>query len=274
MSSMTAAPLEFTILGCGSSGGVPRADGAWGACDPADVRNHRTRCSMLVRRRSAEGPEQETTVVVDTSPDFRIQTASAGVRRIDGALYTHDHADQVHGIDDLRAFAIRHRRRLACYMDHATHTTLMRRFGYIFRGEGDYPAICDALPIPDHGLPWMVNGPSGEIPVVTFDQDHGGVRSVGYRFGPVAYSSDVVGLSPAAFAALEGVKVWIVDALRYLPHPTHAHLDLALEWIAKVKPERAILTNMHIDLDFETLRRELPDGVEPAFDGLRFEIDG
>ena len=268
------APLEFTILGCGSSGGVPRADGAWGACDPNDARNRRSRCSLLVRRRSPEGPVLETTVVVDTAPDFRVQTADAGVRRIDAVLYTHDHADQMHGIDDLRAFAIRMRKRLACYMDEATHHTVMRRFGYIFHGEAGYPAICEDHAIPDHGAPWAISGPSGDIPVVTFDQDHGGPRSVGYRFGPVAYSSDVVDLPEAAFEALAGVKVWIVDALRYAPHPTHAHVERALEWIARVRPERAILTNMHIDLDFETLRRELPDGVEPAFDGMRFEIAG
>lgn len=264
--------LEFTILGCGSSGGVPRADGAWGACDPNDARNRRSRCSLLVRRKSDQGPQHETTVIVDTSPDFRMQSADAGVARIDAVLFTHDHADQTHGIDDVRAFAMRQRRRLACYMDEATHHTMMRRFGYIFRGEGAYPAICDDHAIPGHGEAWRIDGPSGAIPVVTFDQDHGGPRSVGYRFGPVAYSSDVVGLSDEAFEALVGVKVWIVDALRYAPHPTHAHLDLALEWIARVRPERAILTNMHIDLDFETLRREAPQGVEPAFDGLRFEI--
>lgn len=266
--------LEFTVLGCGSSGGVPRADGAWGACDPADPRNRRSRCSFLVRRRSPEGPELETTVVVDTSPDFRLQTADAGVKRVDAVLYTHDHADQVHGIDDLRAFAIRQRRRIPCHMDEATHHTMIRRFGYIFHGQGGYPAICEDVALPAYGTDWSVDGPSGAIPVATFDQDHGGVRSVGYRFGPVAYSSDVVGLDEAAFAALEGVEVWVLDALRYAPHPTHAHVELALEWIARVRPRRAILTNMHIDLDFETLRRELPDGVEPAFDGLRFEAEG
>jgi phosphoribosyl 1,2-cyclic phosphate phosphodiesterase len=155
-------------------------------------------------------------------------------------------------------------------MDAATDATMMRRFGYIVEGEGGYPAICDRAAIPAHGMAWAVDGPSGPIPVTTFDQDHGGVRSVGYRFGGVAYSSDVVGLDEAAFEALFGLDVWIVDALRRRPHPTHAHLDLALEWIARVKPKRAILTNMHIDLDFEQLRAELPTGVEPAYDGLTF----
>jgi phosphoribosyl 1,2-cyclic phosphate phosphodiesterase len=268
---MTGA-LEFTILGCGSSAGVPRADGNWGVCDPDEPRNRRSRCSMLVRRRG-EDAEQETTVLVDTSPDLRLQTAGAGVRRLDAVLFTHDHADQVHGIDDIRAFVVRNRRRTPCHMDEATHATLMRRFGYIFRGEAGYPAICTDHLIPTHGVEWAVDGPSGPIPIVTFDQDHGGVRSVGYRFGSVAYSSDVVGLPPGAFDALAGVKVWIVDALRYAPHPTHSHLAQTLEWIARIKPERAILTNMNIDLDFKTLQSEVPDSVEPAYDGMRFEVD-
>lgn len=260
--------LEVTVLGCGSSGGVPRADGNWGACDPADPRNLRTRCSMLVRRR---GAGEETTAVVDTSPDFRLQAANAGVRRLDAILLTHDHADQVHGIDDVRAFFLRQGGRIDCHMDAATEATMMRRFGYIYEGEGGYPAICTPRPIPPHGQRWAVEGPSGPIPVVTFDQDHGGVRSVGYRFGGVAYSSDVVGLDEAAFAALEGLDIWIVDSLRYRPHPTHAHLELALEWIARAKPRLAVLTNMHIDLDYESLSRQLPDGVIAAFDGIRFE---
>jgi len=186
-------------------------------------------------------------------------------------LFTHDHADQVHGIDDIRAFFLNQRARIPAYMDAATEASLMRRFGYIFEGEGGYPAICDRLSLPAHGVAWTIEGPSGPIPVTTFDQDHGGVRSVGYRFGGVAYSSDVVNLDEAAFEALEGVEVWIVDALRWRPHPTHAHVERALEWIAQVGPKRAILTNLHIDLDYEDLARQLPTGVEPAYDGLRLE---
>lgn len=264
--------LEITILGCGSSGGVPRADGAWGACDPADPRNARSRCSLLVRRLGGVDRAEQTTVMVDTSPDFRLQAVAAEVKRMDGVLFTHDHADQSHGIDDLRVFALRARRRVACHMDQTTHDTLMRRFGYIFRGEGAYPPICDDFMIPDHGTDWTIDGPSGAIPIVSFDQDHGGVRSIGYRFGPVAYSADVADLPSDAFEALSGVEVWIVDALRYSPHPTHAHLARTLEWIEMVRPARAILTNMHIDMDFRTLQAELPSGVEPAYDGLRFEI--
>ena len=265
--------LELTILGCGSSGGVPRADGDWGVCDPANPRNFRTRCSLLVRRLGEGLPNsaRQTTVIVDASPELRIQTAKAGVKRLDAVLLTHDHADQVHGLDDVRAFYLRQQARIPCWMDESTDRTMMRRFGYIFEGEGGYPAICDRFVIPPHGTPWQVDGPSGVIPIATFDQDHGGVRSVGYRFGDVAYSSDVVGLDDAAFEALQGLDLWIVDALRRRPHPTHAHLELALAWIERVKPRRAILTNMHIDLDYEQLRAELPPGVEPAYDGMSLQ---
>ena len=267
-----SAVLEFTILGSGSSGGVPRADGAWGVCDPSDPRNRRSRCSLLVRRRSEIEGAPETTVLIDTSPELRLQTAAAGVSRVDAVLYTHDHADQTHGIDDLRAFWIRQRQRTPCYMDAYTKERLLKRFGYVFDGEGPYPPICEAIDLPPFGQPFSVDGPSGPIPVSTFDQDHGGIRSVGYRIGPVAYSSDAVGFPDEAFEALNGLQVWIVDALRLAPHPTHAHVEMALDWIERVRPERAILTNMHMDLDYAALAGQLPAGVEPAYDGLMFQI--
>ena len=264
--------LEITILGSGSSGGVPRADGDWGRCDPVEPKNLRTRCSLLVRRRTDAAEAELTTVLVDTSPDLRLQTAAAGATRMDAALYTHDHADQAHGIDDLRAFAIRMRRRVPCYMDAATAESLARRrFAYIFKGEGGYPAICDLHDLPTHGERWQVDGPSGPVPIQNFEVDHGGMPAVGYRFGDVGYCPDVVRLAPAAMEALGGLEVFIVDALRDTPHPTHAHVELALDWIAELKPRRAILTNLHIDLDYETLKWRLPPGVEPAYDGLRFE---
>jgi phosphoribosyl 1,2-cyclic phosphate phosphodiesterase len=265
--------LEFTILGCGSSGGVPRANGAWGACDPHNPRNRRTRCSMLVRRKGPGGPEAWTTALVDTSPDLVRQTSDAGARRLDAALLTHDHADQSHGIDDIRAFAISQGTQIPVYMDDATTGTMTSRFGYVFRGEGGYPPIADPRLLPAFHAPWTIEGPSGAIPVMTFDQDHGSIRSVGYRFGNVAYSSDVADFPQASYDALRNLDVWIVDALRETPHPTHAHLDRTLQWITRVKPRRAILTNMHIDLDYEALRARLPDGVEPAYDGMRFETD-
>ncbi len=263
--------LEVAILGCGSSAGVPRADGEWGACDPANPRNRRSRCSLMVRRRDENGPE--TTLIVDAAPEFRLQTNAAGVKRLDALLLTHDHADQCHGIDDIRAFAISQRMRIPCWMDPATAGSLSERFGYIFRGQGLYPAIADLNPISPGGKGRLVAGPSGPIPVVAFEQDHGDVVSLGYRFGPIAYSSDLVELPEASFEALAGVEIWIVDALRYAPHPTHAHVDKALAWIERVKPARAILTNLHFDLDYAELAARLPAGVEPAFDGLSLEIE-
>lgn len=260
------------VLGSGSSGGVPRADGSWGACDPLEPKNRRSRCSLLVRRPAGTGAE--TTLVVDTSPDFRLQMIAAGVSRLDSVLYTHDHADQAHGIDDIRAFAPGSGGRIPAYMDAPTRATLTQRFRYIFEGEGGYPALAEARDLPPHGSAWAVEGPSGAIPVTSFDQDHGGLRSVGYRFGDLAYSSDVVDLPPEAFAILEGVEVWIVDALRWTPHPTHAHVARALEWIERVAPRRAYLTNLHMDLDYKALRSRLPTGVEPAYDGLAIAFTG
>lgn len=265
--------LEFTILGCGSSGGVPRADGNWGACDPKEPKNRRTRCSLLVRRLGDQPPESQTTLLVDTSPDLVRQTAGAGAKRLDSVLLTHDHADQVHGIDDIRAFALRQRSVIPVWMDMATEATMMQRFGYVFEGQGGYPAIAMPRRLPPHHDAWRIEGPSGAIPIVTFDQDHGSVRSVGYRFADVAYSSDVAQLPPEAFDALQGLDVWMVDALRETPHPTHAHLARTLEWIEQVKPRRAILTNLHVDMDYQALKAKLPSGVEPAYDGMRFTSD-
>lgn len=273
MTASSAEKLEFVILGCGSSAGVPRADGNWGACDPANPLNRRSRCSLMVRRTSTDGPERQTSVLVDAAPELRLQAVAADLRRLDALLITHDHADQCHGVDDIRAFAIIQRHRIDCWMDAVTRASLERRFGYIFHGEGGYPPIATARTTPEHGEAWSVDGPSGPIPITTFDQDHGGVRSLGYRFGNVAYSSDVVALPEESFEALADLDVWIVDALRYTPHPTHAHVDRALEWIARVKPRRAILTNMHIDLDYDALTQRLPPGVEVAHDGLRFEVE-
>ena len=266
-----SARLEVTILGCGSSGGVPRADGNWGACDPADPRNRRSRCSLLVRRKG-DGGQGETSVVIDTAPDFRVQAAAAGIERIDAVLYTHDHADQTHGIDDLRAFANRMGGRVRCWMDAATYAALTSRFAYIFNGAMDYPAICDAQRLPPHGTVWSIGGPSGELPIITFEQTHGPIVSVGYRFGDVAYSSDISDLSPHALDALADLDLWIVDALRWKPHPTHSDVRKALDWIAELKPRRAVLTNMHVDLDYAELARSLPLWVEPAFDGWRDEF--
>jgi phosphoribosyl 1,2-cyclic phosphate phosphodiesterase len=264
---------QFTILGCGSSGGVPRADGDWGACDPSDPRNRRRRCSLLVRQWSGEGgdPMAATTFVIDTSPDFREQAIDAGLLRLDAIVFSHDHADQAHGIDDVRAFAIRRRKAIPTFLDAPTGATLTKRFAYCFFGEGGYPAILKVQPEIEPGSPFNISGPGGDIPVLPIAQDHGGSVSLGFRIGDFAYCNDVVDLEDAAFDALAGVDVLVVDALRYAPHPTHAHLAKTLDWIARVSPRRAILTNMHVDLDFSRVAAETPPHVEPAVDGLSVE---
>ncbi len=258
--------LEITILGCGSSGGVPRGDGDWGACDPGEPRNRRSRCSMLARRR---GPGGETTVLIDTSPDLRTQMLAAEVKAVDAVLYTHDHADQTHGIDDLRVYAMRRRRRIPAWMDEATHAALSGRFPYIFESVEGYPAILERQAIPAHGRPWAIEGDGGAIPVANFDQAHGPIRAVGYRLGDVSYSSDVSALDEAALEAVRGSRLWIVDALRWTPHPTHAHVDRTLDWIDRAGVERAVLTNLHLDLDYNGLQALLPSKVEVAHDGWR-----
>ncbi|HEX3431646.1 MAG TPA: MBL fold metallo-hydrolase [Rhizomicrobium sp.] len=264
--------LTVTILGCGSSGGVPRlggpdGSGSWGACDPDNPKNRRRRCSMLVAQQLSQGV---TTVLVDTAPDLRQQLLDARVSSLDGVIITHDHADQLHGIDDLRLVFHIMRRCVDVYADEETMREVRRRFGYCFETPdgGVYPPILNPHVIPEPFRAFAIAGAGGAIPVLPFWQQHGPIRSLGLRFGPIAYSSDVNGLPEDSFAALEGVDCWILDALRYTPHPTHANVETALAWIARVKPKRAILTNLHLDLDYETLRRELPKGVEPAYDGM------
>lgn len=261
---MGDAVIEVRLLGSGSSGGVPRGDGDWGVCDPSEPRNRRTRCSMLARRR---GPQGETSILIDTSPDLRQQMLAAQATAVDAVLYTHDHADQTHGIDDLRVFALRRRRRIPAWMDVATHDALTARFPYIFNSVQGYPALLDAKLIPSHGECWTVSGDGGEIPVVTFDQAHGPIRSVGYRLGDVSYSSDVSDLDDAALDAVRGSRLWIVDALRWTPHPTHATVEQALAWIEQTGVERAVLTNLHIDLDYCELSRWVPANVDVGYDG-------
>jgi len=273
--------LRVTILGCGSSGGVPRVGGdggagSWGACDPHEPKNRRSRCSILVQRAHGETgfrPDQTTTVLVDASPDMRAQLLAARCARLDAVAFTHHHADQCHGIDDLRVFVLRMGRRLPVYIDPSTGGAIVERFKYCFEQTpgSHYPPILEHVEMPDLGAPFSLEGPSGAVTAKAFLQHHGGVDSLGFRFGDLAYSSDVVALPEESFAVLDGVNTWIVDALRYKPHPTHAHLDLTLEWIARIKPKRAVLTNLHVDMDFETLKKELPDGVEPAFDGMTLE---
>lgn len=226
----------------------------WGACDPTNPKNRRTRASILVE-------EGDTTLLVDTTPDLRSQMLDAGVQSLDAVLYTHDHADHTHGIDDLRGFFQTARKKTPVYADEQTLTILRQRFDYVFKSKNGYPAICSG-----HTLAGSKTFDG--ISVLPFEQGHGDGISLGFRFGDIAYSTDLNRMPESAFEALKGVTVWIVDALRYDPHPTHSHLAQTLEWIDKVAPERAILTHMTWDMDYETLKTSLPDGVEPAYDGM------
>jgi phosphoribosyl 1,2-cyclic phosphate phosphodiesterase len=265
--------LTFTILGCGSSGGVPRPGIGWGECDPTNPKNRRRRCSLLVEQRQADGAC--TRVLIDTSPDLREQLLAADVDWLDGVLFTHEHADHTHGIDDLRGLFLRHRRRIDAYVDEQTYRVLHFRFGYCFVTPpgSNYPPILNEHRIKP-GTPVIIPGPGGPITALPFLQDHGDIASLGFRIGGVAYSSDLRDLPGESVAALAGLDLWIVDALRYKPHPSHFSVDETLAWIERLAPKRAILTNMHIDLDYEELRRRLPRHVEPAYDGLRIELAG
>ena len=264
--------IIVTVLGCGSSGGVPRIDGDWGNCDPNEPKNSRSRCSLLVQKFNDLG--DVTTVLIDTSPDLRSQLLKTNVKHIDAVLYTHDHADQSGGIDDLRIFALRKRKRVQVYIDDKTASRLIPRFSYCFNTFDDkvYPAILEKntiIPFED----FIISGPGGEIKFLPFPQKHGKIDSLGFKFNNIAYSSDVVDFYPESFNVLQNLDYWIVDALRYDPHPTHAHLDLTLEWINDLNVKRGILTNLHIDLDYNDLKKTLPNHIEPAFDNLTFEVN-
>ena len=265
---MAAGELEFTILGCGSSAGVPRVGGLWGDCDPNEPKNRRRRCALLVRR---HGPGGTTTVLVDAGPDLREQLLAANVTDLDAVLLTHPHADHLHGIDDLRPLAITHRRLIPVHMDVATSKRALELFDYGFRTPpgSSYPPILKEHRI-EAGRPGVIEGAGGPVPFLPVEVNHGDINALGFRFGDVAYLPDVKAIPPEAESGFGGLSVWILDSLRRTPHPSHFSLDDALHWIARMAPARAVLTNMHIDLDFRTLSAELPDGIRPAFDGMVF----
>lgn len=274
------ARLRFTVLGCGSSPGVPRIHGEWGACDPSNPKNRRTRCSLLVERIGERGT---TRVVIDTSPDFRFQMLEAKATNLDAIIYTHSHADHVHGIDDLRQYALLQKTRIPVYGDKLTLTHLQRVFSYCFAAENGsmYPPICEAREIKAGSLV-TINGEGGAITALPIRQVHGPIYTLGFRFGAfdvsgkptgggVAYSPDVSDIEPDQAAMLRDLDVWIIDALQYRPHISHLSLDQALEWVQKLSARHAYLTHMHVPLDYETVRNQTPDHIEPAHDGLVFE---
>jgi len=265
------ATLRFTILGCGSSGGVPRIGPAgpnWGACDPENPRNRRRRCALLVQRVDAEGA---TSVLIDAGPDIAEQLARAGAGLLDAVVFTHDHADHCHGIDDLRMVVFNRRSRLPAWMDARTEAMIRARFAYVFETPpgSNYPPILDLCRIEG---PVTIAGAGGALTLEPFLVPHGEIEALGFRVGPLAYTPDISAISDAAWEALRGIDTWITDALRYTPHVSHANVETALAWIEQAAPRRAILTNMHVDLDYETLNAQTPANVTPAHDGLVLEF--
>ncbi|MCU4652631.1 MBL fold metallo-hydrolase [Roseibacterium sp. SDUM158016] len=261
--------MRFTILGCGSSGGVPRLGGHWGDCDPDEPKNTRRRCSLLVQRFGEDGV---TSVLIDTSPDLRQQLLDAGIGRLDAVIYTHAHADHVHGLDDLRMVVFNMRRRLPVWADGPTQNDLLNRFGYAFvqpKGSA-YPPILTLHAIEGDVT---IEGDGGPITLRPFEVEHGNIDALGFRVGDLAYLPDVSDIPEAAWAALDGLDCWVLDALRRTPHPSHAHLEKSLEWIERAAPRRAVLTNMHIDLDYRTVLEETPANVVPAHDGMVISYD-
>jgi len=256
--------LRFTILGCGSSGGVPRLGGNWGDCDPGNPRNYRRRCSLLIER---EGEGGITRVLIDTSPDLRSQLLDAGVGELDAVLFTHSHADHVHGLDDLRMIVFNMKKRLPVWADGDTQNALYARFGYAFIQPEDspYPPILDMHTINGDVT---IEGAGGPITLTPFEVNHGSIEALGFKVNGVAYLPDVAQIPEDVWPVLEGLDCWILDALRRTPHPTHSHLENSLEWIARAAPKRAVLTNMHIDMDYQTLVEETPDHITPAYDGM------
>ena len=254
--------MEVRILGCGTSSGVPRVGNDWGTCNPAQPRNRRRRVSILVSH-------ERSSILVDTGPDLREQLLDARVTAVDAVIWTHDHADHCHGIDDLRQLFHARGRPVTGYARSDALDVIQSRFAYAFDGKGGYPAVVEGNVLPDH---LNING----ISVQTVDLPHGNITSAGLRFDAggrtIVYTTDFNELTDQMAYRLEDADLWIVDALRHRPHPTHPHLDLVLQWVRQVRPKRTVLTHMDNTMDYDTLAAELPDGVEPGYDGMEIAL--
>lgn len=257
--------IRFTILGCGSSGGVPRLGNKWGVCDPKNPKNKRQRCSMLVERIGKDGT---TTVLVDTSPDMREQLLTANIGWLDGVIYTHEHADHVHGLDDLRMIVINRREKLAVYASGNAKSEIRNRFSYAFETPdgSDYPPILEMHTLSDE---LIINGKGGPIKIETFDVPHGTISVRAVKINGVLYTPDISDLPQNPNEFFAGIDTWILDCLRHTPHPSHVNVETALGWIKRFNPKNAVLTNLHIDLDYDALSESTPNNVVPAFDGMQ-----
>lgn len=265
-----ADTLRLTILGCGSSPGTPRITGDWGACDPANPKNRRTRAAAMFERISESGT---TRVIIDTGPDFRSQMLAVGVQHIDGVVYTHPHADHIHGIDDLRGYVLERGTLIDIYADQFTLERLRQAFGYCLETPpgSSYPPIVRPHLI-DHDQPFVIAGEGGPLTFLPLPQIHGDIVSLGFRVGPAAYCSDVSDFPAATAARMTGLELLVVDALQYRPHASHLSLPEALQWIDRLRPSRAVLTHMHVPLDYEVVMAATPAHVEPAYDGMSIEV--
>lgn len=266
-----ATSIIATIMGCGSSGGVPRIGGNWGVCDPTNPRNQRSRCSLLIEGRT--GDSEPTRIIVDTGCDLRQQLLAAEVDRVEAVLYTHEHADHTHGIDDLRVLALNNRKRIDVYFSHEAGQRIVPSFSYCFTappGSGYPPILNQNILVAGEML--TISGPGGNIDILPFNQEHGGITSLGFRIGNFAYSCDLSGIPEESAMAVSGLDVWILDALRPAPHPSHLSLSEALEHVERYAPRDAVLTNLHIDLDYAETDATTPANVRPAFDGLRIDV--
>jgi phosphoribosyl 1,2-cyclic phosphate phosphodiesterase len=262
--------IDFTILGCGSSAGVPRVAQGWGHCDPNNPKNRRRRCALLVEKR---GDHEPTRLLVDAGADLREQLIATNVHRLDAVLLTHAHADHIHGLDDLRPLTMAMHRRIEIFLDPPTWDAVGRRFDYLFETPpgSQYPPLL--IPrVFDYGQKFGHGGPAGEVEIQTFRLNHGDMDAAGFRFGACAYTPDVKFVPPESMEFLEDLDLWIVDALRHKLHPSHLSVSETLELIERFKPKRAVLTNLHTDLDYEVLRKNLPAHVEPAYDFMRLSV--
>ena len=265
------ANYKFTILGCGSSGGVPRLGNNWGECDPTNPKNSRLRCSLLVEKFTPQG---KTTVLIDTGPDMRQQLLRLKINSLDGVIYTHFHADHVNGIDDLRMIVINIKKRLTVWAEKTTRKRLLRCFDYTFKQlEGtSYPAILNIEQINNNNI--IINGEGGEIELQPIKVHHGEIDALGFRVNDIAYIPDISDFYQKSWNKLKNLDVLIIDALRYRPHPSHAHLEKTLAWIERINPKMSYLTNMNTEMDYTTIDLETPKNVKPAYDGLCIERFG
>ncbi len=269
-----AAPdrIIATILGCGSSGGVPRIGNDWGICDPDEPRNRRRRCALLIEG-WRDGEAEPTRILIDTGVDLREQLLDMAVNRVDAVFYTHEHADHTHGIDDLRVLALLNRKRVDVYFTPECAARIREAFGYCFTtpAGSSYPPILNAHEIAA-GDTISVTGPGGTLDISAFLQLHGDINSLGFRVADFAYSCDLSGFPEQSHAAISGLSLWVLDALRPTPHPSHLSLPESLDLIARFRPRQAVLTDMHIDLDYARTEAETPANVTPAFDGMQIDV--